>query len=69
MTTIIAISPRGSWALTGCMTTMTMWACSILSTIWDENALRYIIEIKDKFIRHNSILGKWNYVVDTNGFS
>ena len=24
--------------------------------------------IKDQFIRHDEILGKWNYVVDANGF-
>jgi hypothetical protein len=26
-------------------------------------------EIKDQFIRHDPILGDWNYVVDANGFS
>lgn len=26
-------------------------------------------DIKDKFIRHDAVLGKWNYVVDANGFS
>ena len=26
-------------------------------------------DIKDKFIRHNKVLGKWNYVVDANGFT
>ncbi len=25
-------------------------------------------DIKDEFIRHDKILGKWNYVVDANGF-
>jgi hypothetical protein len=24
-------------------------------------------DIKDKFIRHDEVLGKWNYVVDANG--
>jgi len=26
-------------------------------------------DIKDQFIRHDPILGDWNYVVDANGFS
>lgn len=26
-------------------------------------------DIKDKFIRHDDVLGKWNYVVDANGFT
>jgi hypothetical protein len=26
-------------------------------------------DIKHKFIRHDEVLGKWNYVVDANGFS
>jgi hypothetical protein len=26
-------------------------------------------DIKDQFIRHEAVLGKWNYVVDANGFS
>ncbi len=26
-------------------------------------------QIKDKFIRHDPVLGKWNYVVDANGLS
>jgi hypothetical protein len=26
-------------------------------------------DIKDQFIRHDAVLGKWNYVVDANGFS
>jgi len=26
-------------------------------------------EIKDKCIRPDAVLGKWNYVVDANGFS
>lgn len=26
-------------------------------------------DIKDKFIRHDTVFGKWNYVVDANGFS
>jgi hypothetical protein len=26
-------------------------------------------DIKDKCIRHDAALGKWNYVVDANGFS
>jgi hypothetical protein len=25
-------------------------------------------DIKDKFIWHDEVLGKWNYVVDANGF-
>jgi len=25
-------------------------------------------EIKDRFIRHDDMLGQWNYVVDANGF-
>jgi hypothetical protein len=25
--------------------------------------------IKDQFTRHDAVLGKWNYVVDANGFS
>jgi hypothetical protein len=26
-------------------------------------------DIKDQCIRHDAVLGKWNYVVDANGFS
>ena len=26
-------------------------------------------DIKDNFIRHDEVLGKWNYVVDANGFT
>ena len=26
-------------------------------------------DIKDRFIRHDDVLGKWNYVVDAKGFA
>ena len=26
-------------------------------------------DIKDQFIRHDDVLGQWNYVIDANGFS
>ncbi|MCG6861507.1 MAG: ISAzo13 family transposase, partial [Chromatiaceae bacterium] len=26
-------------------------------------------DIKDRFIRHDDVLGQWNYVIDANGIS
>jgi hypothetical protein len=26
-------------------------------------------DIKDRFIRHDDVLGKWNYIVDAKGFA
>jgi hypothetical protein len=43
-------------------------AC-ILDTVYElrRNCSDTFCDIKDKFIRHDEVLGKWNYVVDANG--
>ena len=51
-------------------TGLTVKAC-ILDTVYQlkRKCSDTFHDIKDNFIRHDEVLGKWNYVVNANGFN